>query len=178
MQIRAGTGGDEAALFVGDLLRMYQRYAEEQSWKISFLSESVSENGGLKEAIVQVRFGITFSHPQHCLPVHCKGNVEQGLPATRSLYCLKPLGVEFLLFRQIYTGRKHCLGMVCVAVTQCAYRYHLLTELWGRLQVSRRAVYSKLKYERNAQSAEMSCYRVALQSAYIDGNSGCHARGR
>ena len=58
MQIRAGTGGDEAALFVGDLLRMYQRYAEEQSWKISSLSESASENGGLKEAIVQVRLRI------------------------------------------------------------------------------------------------------------------------
>ena len=56
VQIRAGTGGDEAALFCGDLLRMYQRYAETQSWKLSFLSESESENGGLKEAIVQVRF--------------------------------------------------------------------------------------------------------------------------
>ena len=54
VQIRAGTGGDEAALFCADLLRMYQRYADEQSWKLSFLSESVSENGGLKEAIVQV----------------------------------------------------------------------------------------------------------------------------
>ena len=54
MQIRAGTGGDEAALFCADLLRMYQRYADAQSWKLSFLSESESENGGLKEAIVQV----------------------------------------------------------------------------------------------------------------------------
>lgn len=54
LQIRAGTGGDEAALFCADLLRMYQRYADAQSWKLSFLSESESENGGLKEAIVQV----------------------------------------------------------------------------------------------------------------------------
>ena len=57
-QIRAGTGGDEAALFCADLLRMYQRYADEQSWKLSFLSESVSENGGLKEAIVQVSIAV------------------------------------------------------------------------------------------------------------------------
>ena len=52
-QIRAGTGGDEAALFAADLLRMYQRYADGQSWKVAHLSESVGETGGLKEVIVQ-----------------------------------------------------------------------------------------------------------------------------
>lgn len=56
MQIRAGTGGDEAALFAADLLRMYERYADEQSWKVNHLSESLAENGGLKEAIVQVSY--------------------------------------------------------------------------------------------------------------------------
>ena len=54
MQIRAGTGGEEAALFVADLLRMYRKYAELQSWKIVHLSDSLAENGGLKEVIVQV----------------------------------------------------------------------------------------------------------------------------
>ncbi len=54
LQIRAGTGGEEAALFAADLLRMYQRYADEQKWKVSFMSESAAENGGLKEAVVQV----------------------------------------------------------------------------------------------------------------------------
>ena len=53
-QIRAGTGGDEAALFAADLMRMYQRYAEAQSWKVAHLSESPGETGGLKEVIVQV----------------------------------------------------------------------------------------------------------------------------
>jgi peptide chain release factor 1 len=52
-QIRAGTGGDEAALFAADLLRMYQRYADGQSWKVAQLSESAGETGGLKEVIVQ-----------------------------------------------------------------------------------------------------------------------------
>ena len=79
MQIRAGTGGDEAALFASDLLRMYQRYAEEQSWKISFLSESASENGGLKEAIVQVRPRITFFCRQRCLPIHCEAALCRDL---------------------------------------------------------------------------------------------------
>ena len=62
VQIRAGTGGEEAALFAGDLLRMYQRYADGQSWKITHLSESAAENGGLKEAIVQVSIHHVFLH--------------------------------------------------------------------------------------------------------------------
>ena len=59
LQIRAGTGGDEAALFAADLLRMYQRYADAQSWKVAQLSESPGETGGLKEVIVQARSHIT-----------------------------------------------------------------------------------------------------------------------
>ena len=54
MQIRAGTGGDEAALFAADLLRMYQKYAELQNWRLVNVSESQVENGGLKEVIVEV----------------------------------------------------------------------------------------------------------------------------
>lgn len=51
LEIRAGTGGEEAALFAGDLLRMYMRYAELMGWKTEILSESPSENGGYKEVI-------------------------------------------------------------------------------------------------------------------------------
>ena len=47
LEIRAGTGGDEAALFAGDLLRMYQRFSEGQSWKFELLSISDSEKGGV-----------------------------------------------------------------------------------------------------------------------------------
>ena len=54
LEIRAGTGGDEAALFVGDLLRMYSRYTESQKWKIEPISQSVSEVGGYKEVIVKI----------------------------------------------------------------------------------------------------------------------------
>lgn len=54
MEIRAGTGGDESALFAGELFRMYSRYAENQGWKISVLSSNQMELGGFKEIIFEV----------------------------------------------------------------------------------------------------------------------------
>ncbi|MEW9049469.1 MAG: PCRF domain-containing protein, partial [Stutzerimonas stutzeri] len=54
LEIRAGTGGDEAAIFAGDLFRMYSRYAEKQGWRVEILSESEGEHGGYKEVISRV----------------------------------------------------------------------------------------------------------------------------
>jgi peptide chain release factor 1 len=54
LEIRAGTGGDEAALFAGDLLRMYARYAESKRWSVEVLSESAGEHGGYKEVISRI----------------------------------------------------------------------------------------------------------------------------
>lgn len=54
LEIRAGTGGDEAAIFSGDLFRMYSRYAERQGWRVEILSESLGEHGGYKEVISRV----------------------------------------------------------------------------------------------------------------------------
>ncbi|HMZ11820.1 peptide chain release factor 1 [Plasticicumulans sp.] len=54
LEIRAGTGGDEAAIFAGDLLRMYLRYAERRGWQVEILSESPGEHGGCKEVIARV----------------------------------------------------------------------------------------------------------------------------
>jgi peptide chain release factor 1 len=54
LEIRAGTGGDEAAIFAGDLLRMYGRYAEGQGWQIETLSESPGEHGGYREVICRI----------------------------------------------------------------------------------------------------------------------------
>ncbi len=54
LEIRAGTGGDEAAIFSGDLARMYQRYAEKQSWNIEIINENRGEHGGYKEIIMRV----------------------------------------------------------------------------------------------------------------------------
>ena len=61
MEIRAGTGGDEAALFAGDLFRMYNRYAELRGWKIELLSASESDLGGFKEVIFSVIGEGTYS---------------------------------------------------------------------------------------------------------------------
>jgi peptide chain release factor 1 len=54
LEVRAGTGGDEAAIFAGDLLRMYARYAERRGWRVETLSESPGEHGGFREVICRV----------------------------------------------------------------------------------------------------------------------------
>jgi len=54
LEIRAGTGGDEAAIFAGDLFRMYARYAERQGWKLEMLSSSTGEHGGFKEVVARI----------------------------------------------------------------------------------------------------------------------------
>jgi peptide chain release factor 1 len=54
LEVRAGTGGDEAAIFAGDLFRMYSRYAERQGWHVEILSASAGEHGGFKEVIARV----------------------------------------------------------------------------------------------------------------------------
>src|SRR5574343_82969 len=57
LEIRAGTGGDESALFAGDLLRMYTRYADRRGWRSEIVSESPSELGGYKEVVIRVESG-------------------------------------------------------------------------------------------------------------------------
>ncbi|OZB82388.1 MAG: hypothetical protein B7X28_03625, partial [Halothiobacillus sp. 13-55-253] len=54
LEIRAGTGGDEAAIFAGDLLRMYLKYADTQGWRTEILSEQPGEHGGYREVIAQI----------------------------------------------------------------------------------------------------------------------------
>ena len=54
LEVRGGTGGDEAALFAGDLMRMYQRYADLRGWKFQLLEESPGDVGGYKEAVAQI----------------------------------------------------------------------------------------------------------------------------
>jgi peptide chain release factor 1 len=54
LEVRAGTGGDEAALFAGDLMRMYSRYAEQQGWQMEIISQNEGEQGGFKEIIMRI----------------------------------------------------------------------------------------------------------------------------
>ncbi|HEV3474323.1 MAG TPA: peptide chain release factor 1 [Actinomycetota bacterium] len=80
IEIRAGTGGNEAALFAGDLLMMYRRYAERRRWKTDVLSSSPSEVGGFKEVALEVRGDRAYSRLKHEAGVHR----VQRIPETES----------------------------------------------------------------------------------------------
>jgi peptide chain release factor 1 len=80
LEIRAGTGGDEAALFAGDLLRMYQRYADLQGWKVTLMEESDGEMGGYKEVIANVSGKGAYAKMKYESGVHR----VQRVPATEA----------------------------------------------------------------------------------------------
>jgi peptide chain release factor 1 len=80
LEIRAGTGGDEAALFAGDLFRMYTRYAERQGWRLDVMSSSDTGAGGLKEAIVSIEGKGVYSRLKYESGVHR----VQRVPATEA----------------------------------------------------------------------------------------------
>jgi peptide chain release factor 1 len=70
LEIRAGTGGDEASIWAGDLVRMYSRYAETQNWKVKLLSESLADMGGFKEAILEIQGDQVYSKLKFEAGVH------------------------------------------------------------------------------------------------------------
>jgi peptide chain release factor 1 len=80
LEIRAGTGGDEAALFAGDLYRMYERYAAEQGWKMEPISASASDVGGFKEVVANVTGAGVFAKLKFESGVHR----VQRVPVTES----------------------------------------------------------------------------------------------
>lgn len=80
LEVRAGTGGDEAALFAGDLFRMYQRYAEMQGWKVEIISASESDVGGYKEVVASIVGAGVFAKLKFESGVHR----VQRVPATES----------------------------------------------------------------------------------------------
>lgn len=80
LEVRAGTGGDEAALFAGDLFRMYSRYAEKVGWKIEIVSVSHGEHGGYKEIIARVRGEGVYAR----LKFESGAHRVQRVPATES----------------------------------------------------------------------------------------------
>ncbi len=80
IEIRPGTGGDEASLFAGDLLRMYQRYAERQGWRLDIVEQSLTELGGVKEVIAHVKGDGVFARLKYESGVHR----VQRVPETES----------------------------------------------------------------------------------------------
>jgi len=80
LEIRAGTGGDEAAIFAGDLFRMYSRYAESQRWKVEVLESSPSSMGGVKEIVAAIQGNKVYSKLKYESGVHR----VQRVPATET----------------------------------------------------------------------------------------------
>ena len=80
LEIRAGTGGDEAAIFVGDLFRMYSRYAETRKWRVEVMSESEGDHGGYKEIILKVDGEGVYGH----LKFESGAHRVQRVPETES----------------------------------------------------------------------------------------------
>lgn len=80
LEVRAGTGGDEASLFAGDLFRMYSRYAENRKWSVSIVSVSEGEHGGYKEIIAQIDGDGVYSR----LKFESGTHRVQRVPATES----------------------------------------------------------------------------------------------
>jgi peptide chain release factor 1 len=80
MEIRAGTGGDESALFAGDLLRMYTRFCERKGWKTEVMSESPSELGGYKEVVIRIEGDNVYG----TLKFESGGHRVQRVPATET----------------------------------------------------------------------------------------------
>jgi peptide chain release factor 1 len=80
VEVRAGTGGDEAALFAGDLFRMYSRYAEHRGWRIDLVGVSEGSQGGVKEAVFVVRGSDAYGELRYESGVHR----VQRVPATES----------------------------------------------------------------------------------------------
>ena len=87
LEIRAGTGGDESALFAGDLLRMYLRYAERQRWQVEIVSSSPAELGGYKEVIARIAPGAVNADalaPYARLKFESGGHRVQRVPVTET----------------------------------------------------------------------------------------------
>src|SRR5690606_38951915 len=80
LEVRAGSGGDEAAIFAGDLMRMYLRYAEQHGWRTEIESAHSGEHGGYKEAVVRVEGDNAWSRLKFESGTHCVKRV----PVTES----------------------------------------------------------------------------------------------
>ena len=80
LEVRAGTGGDEAAIFAGDLFRMYSRYAERQGWQVELMSVSDGDHGGYKEVVARISGKRVYSH----LKFESGAHRVQRVPATES----------------------------------------------------------------------------------------------
>lgn len=80
LEVRAGTGGDEASIWAGDLVRVYSKYANEQGWNVALMSESLGTDGGYKECILEIKGDSVYSKMKYEAGVHR----VQRVPATET----------------------------------------------------------------------------------------------
>ena len=118
LEIRAGTGGDEATLFVAEVFRMYNRYAETQKWKVEVLSTSESGVGGLKEVIALIEGDRVYSRLKYESGVHRVQRVPQ--PSSRDACTLRPSPSRCCRKPKTWTSRskpKTCASILSVLRT-------------------------------------------------------------
>lgn len=182
LEIRAGTGGDEAAIFVGDLLRMYARYAERRGWQLETMSESPGEHGGFKEIICRVSGAGVFgrlkfesgTHRVQRVPateaqgrIHTSAVTVAILPELEELEAveLNPAELRIDTFRASGAGGQH------VNKTDSAIRVtHLPTGIVVECQDERS--------QHKNRSRALSLLKAKLQAAEQEKREAAQARQR